>query len=130
MAWLSDSGLGPISLFTRAKVPYILPGGTVVAENWSDLTSGRPLDHATDRTESGIVIAIPSPSVWTNTTPDGRLVATAGSDTCDNWTTYGTGPVDTGKIGDAHSTTDWTQLASHPQTTCISECRLYCFQQR
>lgn len=128
-AWLSSSTQGPAARFTRAIVPYILPGGQVVAGNWADLTSGRPLDHAIDHAETGADLSASRVSAWTNTTPAGLPDATTNDLQCTNWTSFGGSPTELGKVGDPFSTTNWTRSA-HPQTKCFAEMRLYCFQQR
>src|SRR5690242_2782849 len=39
-AWLSDTTASPSTRFTRSKKPYVLLDGTVIANNWADLTDG------------------------------------------------------------------------------------------
>ena len=46
------STTSPDSRFSRGVGPYVLVDGTIVANNWSDLTSGT-LRHAIDETETG-----------------------------------------------------------------------------
>ncbi len=81
-AWLSDSTGSPATRFTRSAGPYLLLNGTIVANDWAQLTSGT-LAHVIDRTELNVLAtptAAPSdgaaPSilyVWTNTLENGKI---------------------------------------------------------
>jgi hypothetical protein len=128
LAWLSDSAASPASRFTQATVPYILPGGEVVATSWADLTSGNPLRHAIDQVETGDEVTGTGPSAfraWTNTTGSGEAGGADPNGNCEDWTTDSAAP--TGNFGKTTSTTQWT--AGEFQQ-CPAEARLYCFQQR
>jgi len=95
-AWLSDSTTHAKYRLTHATVPYRLVDNTLVALDWTDLTSGS-LAHAIDVTEKGGKPSYvstdtngcyspstgPEPSVFTNTTPAGSR---AGNYTCADWT--------------------------------------------
>jgi hypothetical protein len=87
-AWLSDSTGSPASRFPEDAGPYVLVDGTIVANNWTDLTSGT-LRHAIDMTETGgpppatTACAGAPGAVWTDTTPQGAL-ENVGS-TCGDW---------------------------------------------
>ncbi len=45
LAWLSDGTDSPDTRFTKSSHPYVLPDGTKIAENFTDLTDGSIL-HA------------------------------------------------------------------------------------
>ena len=127
-AWLSDSNTSVTSRFTKATVPYTLPGGEVVATSWADLTSGNALDHAIDQTETGAPVTGTNAGafrVWTHTTGKGEAGGSDPIGICANWTTDSGAP--TGNFGNIPSTTQWT-VGGFQQ--CSVESRLYCFQQR
>jgi len=79
-AWVSDAASSPSSRFAHATVPYRLLDGTVVANNWNDLTDGS-LAHAIDVFDDASP-ASASLQVWTGTTYAGSVA----SGTCTNWT--------------------------------------------
>ncbi|MEZ4450555.1 MAG: DUF4215 domain-containing protein, partial [Nannocystaceae bacterium] len=80
-AWLSDSTGTPLSRFVHSQGRYILPSGTVVAEDWVDLVDGLLL-HAIDEDGDGGPLVVP---VWTNTSIQGSA-AGADEDDCEDWT--------------------------------------------
>jgi cysteine-rich repeat protein len=53
MAWLSTGAESPSTRFTQSTVPYLVPDGNKVADDWADLTDGS-LDFAVGRTETGV----------------------------------------------------------------------------
>jgi hypothetical protein len=112
-------GVTPAGRFTHSSAPYVLPDGTIVAYNWSDLTNGN-LQHAIDRTAAGLV-QLPA-AVWTNTNTDGT---SAGSDACNNWTNGTNSAAAT--IGDAgEAGSGWSNTTMFP---CDWVGPFYCFQQ-
>jgi cysteine-rich repeat protein len=127
-AWLSVPGEGPSTRFTTWNRPYRLVDGTIIADNWADLTDGS-LDAPIDRTE----LSSPAPTgntncgggdqptVWTSTDWDG----TPGNvDACAGWTTED----GSGAWGRAGATNIfWTNWCSLGPCSWIST--LYCFQQ-
>lgn len=128
MAWLSDATASPASRFTKATVPYTLPGGEVVANSWADLTSGSTIRHVIDQFESGAAVSGTNQGAfraWTNTKQNGSAGGTDPNGFCQNWTTDSAAP--TGNMGEIRSTTGWT-FGGFQQ--CPVESRLYCFQQR
>jgi hypothetical protein len=149
-AWISgrvDTGAGPLThgvvhRFAQSSGPYVLVNGTKVADNWADLTDGS-LDHAIDLTEQGTAVG-PEARVWTNTTSGGQAwdnarhcAAGISSDESGMWTwtcgapgwTAGDCRFQSGKYGDAHSTSgSWTGTANS-NTGCDETLRLYCFEQ-
>jgi hypothetical protein len=100
-----------------------LVNGTVIGNNWADLTDGS-LAAPINVTEAGIT----PPSdpccgghVWTATQSDGSVVA---GETCSDWTDAG---LVNGHRGNRFATdSTWTDLTDGP---CNQPARLYCFQQ-
>ena len=96
-AWLSDSAASPSTRFAKATIPYRLVDGTLVANNFTDLTDGS-IAAGLDKTESGgapprttfcgaqtAPVAAPDRiMVWASTAANGTLSASQG--TCTNWT--------------------------------------------
>ena len=149
-AWLSgrvDTGAGPlphgvVDRFVQSSGPYVLVNGVKVANNWADLTDGT-LAHAIDLTEQGTPVGFEA-RVWTNTTTSGhawdngrQCAAGISSDEHGVWTwtcgapgwTAGDCRFQSGKYGDAHSSSgSWTGTVTS-NTSCDQALRLYCFQQ-
>lgn len=157
-AWLSDDTGSPSTRFVRSSTPYILVNGTVVADDWSDLTDG-DIDHVINVDQYGNEVPVPtyagSAQVWSNTEENGALNLNLEAAHCDNWTST----TETGAIGvysstetPSESTEDyvgsqlvrlgWTRLQAlvsedNPELgygEVILPCsgfpkRLYCFQQ-
>jgi len=123
-AWLSDSINSPSQSFYRSSYPYVLMDGTMIAENWEDLTDGE-ITNPIYLTASGLdVTIIGSPIVWTNTKTDGSVNHSGGNNNCLGWTS------DTvaGYYGKAdHTDADWTQV--NGGYLCSLDLCLYCFQQ-
>jgi hypothetical protein len=136
LAWLSDSTGSPVSLFPEDVGPYVLVDGTTVANNWTDLTSGR-LRHAINLNERGgpppgntLVCAAPTP-VWSGTTALGALKDAAAS--CGGWASTS---ATTGHFGDAEAANGrWSDACTvgatqSPGLVCGSfQAALYCFEQ-
>jgi cysteine-rich repeat protein len=123
MAWVTDGNnntTAPASRFlTKAAVPYLLPDGTKVADNWADLIDGS-LDAPINRTETGAQ-ANGEASVWTDTGPNG---SSAGMVDCTSWTATN----QSGTYGDMSATNgSWTNTGN--TTGCTNTLRIYCFQQ-
>jgi len=118
-AWLSVTGDGPTTRFTQSAVPYRLVDGTIVANDWSDLTDGT-LAHAINLDESGAAVA--SAEVWTSTTIAGAPIT---SNNCSDYVNA-TGSV-SGICGTTSATGGTWTNSSTP--ACNSPLRLYCFEQ-
>jgi len=121
-AWISDALSSPANRFSRGG-PYILRDGTIIAQDWTELTSGHlrhPINlDATGRLNAGDQYRY----VWTNTAIDGTSFG--GSD-CLDWSSS-TG---TGTLGDAFSVTaEWTVSPNPAFPACNYGHSLYCFQQ-
>jgi hypothetical protein len=104
-------------------VPYGLTDGTLIANNWDDLTDSA-IDHPIDQTESAAALSTPA-AVWTNTNANGDPTGLVNDPNghCGSWQSSGTG--NTGFTSETN--TDWTRRANHD---CSDTLRLYCFQQR
>lgn len=121
MAWLSDDTGSPSARFTRSTATYTLVDGTVIAANWSVLTSG-VLAHAIDVSELGTSVSTPD-LAWSDTTISGAF---AGGDHCLKWATSSASQG--GRAGRISRTdAEWTAFTF---PLCSSSQRLYCFQQR
>ncbi|MFT4039979.1 MAG: hypothetical protein QM692_17505 [Thermomicrobiales bacterium] len=119
-AWLSDGSQSPATRFTRASAPYTLVDGTVVANNWADLTSGT-LRHTINLMENNAAVIAPK-LAWTDTLTSGQ--ANDPAFTCAGWTSASAGP---SYYGEAIVTDEaWTKSF---YTSCGQMLRLYCFQQ-
>jgi hypothetical protein len=122
-AWLSDAFTSAASRLAHWNGPIVLPNGTVVANDWNDLTDGI-LKTAPIIDESGhdVTRAFGPLEVWTNATVTGGI----GAAECGRWST--TAPGTKGAVGH-HSTilSGWTEW--NPYLDCISFARLYCLQQ-
>jgi hypothetical protein len=79
-AWLSDATSAPSNRFVLASVPYRLLDGTLIANNWADLTSGS-LGHPIDVDET-LRHPLATLEVWTGTLPAGLGTGA----TCSDWT--------------------------------------------
>jgi hypothetical protein len=134
-AWLSDSDDQPATRFIKENGPYLLVTGNVVANNFTQVTSGT-LRHAINVTELGTAAptaTIPgctTPIVWTNTTSDG-YVGDPGA-TCGDWTDS---VVFSGWFGTTTSQTEWTSpnctgvAGTSTATGCGALAPIYCFEQ-
>jgi hypothetical protein len=98
-AWLSSSTSSAASRLSHGGAPYVLVDGTVIADDWSDLTDAS-LQHAIDLDEFGTPVA--ASEAWTGTQPNG----TSHSGNCTNWSGGG----GTGLPGLTTATgSQWTQ---------------------
>ena len=139
-AWLSDSTGSPATgRFTQPSVPYKLTDsdGTVIANDWADLTScftGPSYDclqNSIDVFENGILRSTGTGGVWTNTDTDGTAIAglAGGDGNCDDWTVGDNNSLGN-KGGSAATTEIWTKYNGIGQElACGTFRRLYCFQQ-
>ncbi len=126
-AWLSTETVDAGDRLTHASVPYILPNGNRVADDWADLTDGT-LDRAICNTQFGMNAAS-SPcfyyNVWTATDTAGNF---AGDGSCNGWTSA---TVEAGHamVGNESATgSNWSQ-AGNGDCRDPEAFKLYCFQQ-
>ncbi len=134
-AWLSDSMTSAADRLSHATVPYSLVDGTLIANDWSALTSGH-LVHSIDLSETrgpapGVRINPDPATVWTGTDPSGLWENKFGEHMlgdCNGWTTTGDGSVLFGFWGseDDGGSSLWTAC-------WIGDCTylapLYCLEQ-
>jgi hypothetical protein len=120
-AWLSDQMGSPATRFTQATIPYRLVDGTLVANDWTELTSGT-LVHPIDHEETG-ALATGVTEVWTGTLPDG----TYEGDSCKNWSNGSVNPflAEVGTFDQA----DYRWTAVYLQFCDRGQLRIYCFEQ-
>jgi hypothetical protein len=137
-AWLSGSSYStsPAARFTQSAIPYELTDGTVVANDWADLTGGS-INHAINIDEYGNSSS--SSFVFSFTQTDGSpgLFGSANSSCygddchCNNWTnSNGQGsPIPGSAVGQVNSTNDdWTDY-SFVNSCGPSGWAIYCFEQ-
>ena len=129
-AFLSTSTSSAASRLAHASVPYRLMNGTVVANDWTGLTSGTLLSPV-NRDEHGNVITFmnsaPFPGlVWTGSKYDGTY---AGSVNCNNFSTAASGTNGTVGIDNA-TNAQWTvYLGVTDGSSCAGTFSLYCVEQ-
>jgi hypothetical protein len=131
-AWLSDSTGSPVTRFPEDVGPYLLVNGAIVANNWTDLTSGT-LRQPIDLTELGGppplgTVGCVNPAVWSGTQNNGVLPQERGD--CDDWSSTTS---ETAVFGSVFSTTMWsdacTLISGTPAKACGGSSALYCFEQ-
>ncbi len=116
-AWVSVTGDGVSTRFTHSSTAYRLVDGTLVANDWTDLSDGT-LAHAINRDESGNAV---TSDVWTATNTTGAPLA----NDCSDFTSSSSGVM--GTCGNAsQSNSLWTNSSAPP---CSFALRLYCFEQ-
>ena len=122
MAWLSDDTSSPSTRFTRSPYNYVLVDGTIVADDWDDLTDGE-LTNRISLDENGVFV---NRFVTTATNVNGS----SSIPNCSNWTTNSSDPGAAAKVG--HTIQDsggpqwWTQRGN---LRCSGFRPIYCFQQ-
>ena len=134
-AWLSDSVTSAAARHTHSTGAYLLVDGSMVAANWTELTSGnhqRAIDldpfgaaHVASITCQVIGGVMP---VWTATRIDGRS-AEGEPLFCGDWTKIDIGGgIPNGLVGDVRaSDIKWT--SSNCALSCTDEAALYCIEQ-
>ena len=121
LAWLSDGTDSPDSRFTKSSHPYVLPDGTKVAEDYSDLTDGS-IQHVINIDPTGKTFG--KNLFWTGTNSDGTTAQQL--QTCNGWMNPYTNA--RGMVGStSEPSTSWS---SYQQSRCNTiPNRLACFQQ-
>jgi len=118
-AWLSDSKSSPSTRFETRSARYVLVDGSVIADDWDDLTDGA-LSHPINRFADGTLE--PTSAVWTATMPSGE--ADGDGVFCGDWSVPDDSLVRFGSAAAADE--DWTY---RPDTSwCFDIARLYCFE--
>jgi len=118
-AWMSDDivNTSASARLTHGTMPYRLANGTLVANDWIQLTSGA-LAHAIDVDEMGKTVG--QDFVWTGTQAFGQATAL----TCTNWSINGAN--NRGTVGIAtRADSSWTNAGATP---CGEGHRMYCFE--
>jgi hypothetical protein len=119
-AWVSTSASSPSTRFTKSSVPYRLLDGTLVANDWNDLTSGG-LRHAIDRDEKNVLAA--GVEAWTGTRSNGTYEANG----CNGFTSGSFfAPIASLGVSD-RSSVQWTAI--YLQYCDRTNPRIYCFEQ-
>ncbi len=121
LAWLSDGTDSPDTRFTKPSHPYILPDGTKIAEDFTDLTDGSIL-HKINSDPTGKPLGLQL--FWTGTKSDGTTSQTLV--TCNGWM-GNAWPGSKGRVGSTIQTgTLWSSRTRYP---CKTSQKLACFQQ-
>ncbi len=120
LAWLSDGTDSPDTRFTKSSHPYMLPDGTKIAEDFTDLTDESIL-HTINIDSTGQPLG--RQLFWTGTNPDGTTAQPFM--TCSGW-------VDPyvkakGKVGSTMQTGMLWSSYSHER--CKRSHKLACIQQ-
>lgn len=118
-AWVSDdlANFTASARLTHGTRPYRLVNDVLIANDWTQLTSGSIL-HPINITEQGLTVG--QELVWTGTTALGAVTAK----TCTNWSINGVD--NTGTVGRANVTNStWTNSGT---SMCGIGHRLYCFE--
>lgn len=138
MAWVSTSTSDTSSRFVHSTVPWKLLDGTLVANDWSDLTSGA-LENEITRDEHNSLVTWNGANyptdpysgiAWTDTSVTGKW---SGYTDCSDFTD-GTsdGYSSVGYNGYIHPLTSgsyWTDAQNTSGYLCNSVVSLYCFEQ-
>jgi len=128
-AWLSDAAATPNTRFTKSTIPYRLVDGTLVANDYTDLTDGT-IAAPLNKTESGgaaPTTAFCGPNKvtpWSSTSATGAFQA---GGTCTNWTDTTVGGAQWGD-GNAISSS-WAAECGGGACGGTFMAPLYCFQQ-
>jgi hypothetical protein len=121
LAWLSDGTDSPDTRFTKSTSPYLLPDGTKIAENYTDLTDGS-IQHVINIDPTGKSAG--RKQFWSATDSDGTSAQSFL--TCTGW--LDPIPLARGMVGSTgYTSTLWSSRTQH-RCGSISE-RLVCFQQ-
>jgi cysteine-rich repeat protein len=129
LAWLSSTFESPSTRFIQSPGPYTLVDGTVIADNWADLTDGT-LRYPIDLSEVAGPGGLSSPGcnssvkmVWSGTSEWGTTLSNA-DNRCVDWTST-SGGSQWGNYQVANR--NWTTWCSGG--TCSWVAPIYCFQQ-
>jgi hypothetical protein len=118
-AWLSDSTSSPLSSFTQSTDPYVLVDGTVVANDWADLTDGT--------IATGIALDENGVSLKTNVATGTKNNGNPTGVDCQDWTTTAKRELFTnGTSTYTGAPNPWSDAR---QSSCLQKAALYCFEQ-
>ena len=121
-AWLSDGTNSPDTRFNKSTHPYVLPDGTKIADNYTDLTDGS-IQHGINIDPTGTNVG--QNLFWSGTNPDG----TTGQDfiTCQAWTWDDPSIYAHAMVGVTSKTSSLWSM--HAREKCGKPYKLVCFQQ-
>ena len=117
-AWISDSKSSPATRFATRNARYVLVDGSVIADDWDDLTDGQ-LSHPIDRFADGDPANEP---VWTSTQATGEAIES--DDFCGDWSLSGE---TNGRLGATQATDFWWTNRPNP-AFCFESLSLFCFR--
>lgn len=123
-AWISgqSSSNEPAQRFVKTLTPYALPNGSLIANDWTDLTDNNIINPINVDEYGGPQ----SRHAWTNTSATGFIIDTSSSDTCSGFTSAG-GSYTT--KGDSSATNAGWSDASSVAWCGSGQFALYCFEQ-
>lgn len=126
-AWLSDSTTSPSVRFNQSLGPFELLDGTLIANDWADLTDGA-IANFIDLNELGGGPVFGSQRVWTGTFSDGTPVNVMNAGNfCGNWSsTVPTSDVIAGRVDKIDD--QWSRDENFG-ADCDVVRPLYCFEQ-
>ena len=117
-AWLSDSKSSPSTRFATRDARYVLVDGSVIADDWDDLTDGQ-LSHPIDRQADGEPTL---DAVWTSTRINGEAVDTG--EFCGDWSLS---DKSFGRAGSSQAVDSWWTERPDP-VYCLQIAALFCFR--
>ncbi len=121
-AWLSDSTTLAQKRLTHSNVPYLRLDGSIIANNWIDLTGGT-LQNKIVLDEAGKDRTNYVAAAWTGTDVSGNN----GYNNCLNWTNNLF--LFKGQAGEINAVTAYWTRGVNPDYSCSSNAALYCFEQ-
>lgn len=119
-AWLSDSSVSAASRLNHSPVAYRLVDGTMIANDWEDLTDGS-LDAPPNVDEFGHSTG--SVTIWTGTNGEGAAFA---PHSCADWTSPSSDVIGVFGFSGYYDTPAWT-LGYFDYCDALN--RLYCLEQ-
>jgi hypothetical protein len=128
-AWITTATtIDVANSFVHSNNPYKLLDGTLIANNWTDLTD-QTLLHSINMTEYREVVDRVQNywNVWTNTGTSGHIYDTQTDLTCANWTSNLAAR--TGRGGSTAETNYRWTASEYTGHQCNTQARLYCFEQ-
>lgn len=135
-AWLADAMQSPATRMTHGAGPYQLVSGTVIAQNWTDLTDGT-LSSPVNRTEGGALLGgsgctagaagcnfiCEGGEFWSNVAADGSRAAAVAD--CGTWADSAAN----GTAGNVGKTTSLWTAGNCTPIGCSSMLPIMCVQQ-
>ena len=122
LAWLSDGTNSPDTRFTKSSHPYVLPDGTKIADNYTDLTDG-DIQNIINIDSTGKTLG--QKHFWSSTESDGTSAQSFV--TCKGWTWTKTSVYSHSMLGITNKKS--TLWSLHAREKCGKTYRLVCFQQ-